>query len=232
MMKAVAINGSPRNEKGNTATVLAPFVQGMQDAGCEVEQVYASQLKIEPCSCGSMRCWNTSPGACIFHDDMDQLLPRVKAADILVLASPVYSPLPGNMQNFINRLCPLLEPRLELRDGRTRARFRQDVNIQKIVLVATCGWWEKANFDTMVRIVKELAENAGTKFAGSVLRPHAGMLKSDGKVTKDGEAILNAVWKAGYELIREGGMKHETLETICKPLISEEEIRKRYSRSF
>ena len=33
MNKAVAINGSPRMAKGNTAMVLTPFVQGMTDAG-------------------------------------------------------------------------------------------------------------------------------------------------------------------------------------------------------
>ncbi|MEO0095812.1 MAG: hypothetical protein ABIL66_07975 [candidate division WOR-3 bacterium] len=46
------------------------------------------------------------------------------------------------MQNILNRLCPLLEPVLEFRSGRTRARLRNDVKIEKMVLIATCGWWE------------------------------------------------------------------------------------------
>jgi multimeric flavodoxin WrbA len=51
MTRAVAINGSPQMEKGNTALVLASFIQGMTEAGSEVELFYASRLKVEPCSC-------------------------------------------------------------------------------------------------------------------------------------------------------------------------------------
>jgi multimeric flavodoxin WrbA len=224
MVKAVAINGSPQMEKGDTALVLASFIQGMTDGGSEVELFYASRLRIKPCSCGVMHCWNDSPGECYIQDDMQLLYPKLKAADVLILATPVYIPLPGEMQNAVNRLCPLIEPDLERRQGRTRARFRQDVNIQKIVLVSTSGWWEIENFDTVVRVVKELAEDASIEFAGAVLRPHASMMKVDGKITKDGEAVLDAVRRAGNELVKEGRMNQETLKTISRPLISEEEL--------
>jgi multimeric flavodoxin WrbA len=224
MVRAVAINGSPQMEKGDTALVLTSFIQGMMDAGSEVELFYASRLKIKPCACGVMHCWNDSPGECCIQDDMQLLHPKLKAADVLILATPVYIPLPGDMQNVVNRLCPLIEPDLERRQGRTRARFREDVNIQKIVLVSTSGWWEIENFDTVVRVVRELAEDASTEFAGAVLRPHASMMKVDGKITKDGEAVLDAVRRAGNELVKEGRMNQETLKTISRPLISEEEL--------
>jgi multimeric flavodoxin WrbA len=201
MTKVVAINGSPRKEKGNTATILTPFLQGLIDAGSEVELFYASRLKLKPCACGKMQCWYDTPGECCIQDDMQLLYPELRAADLLILATPVYIPLPGDMQTVINRLCPLVEPHLESRQGRTRARFRKDVKIQKIVLVSTGGWWEKANFDIVVRIVEELAENASVEFGGAVLRPHAFMLKVDGKLTKDGEAVLNAVRRAGRQLV-------------------------------
>jgi hypothetical protein len=126
------------------------------------------------------------------------------------------------MQNVVNRLCPLIEPELERRQGRTRARFREDVNIQKIVLVATSGWWEIENFDTVVRVVKELAENASVQFGGAVLRPHAYVMKVDDKITRDGEAILDAVRRAGNELVGQGRMSRETLAAISRPLIPEE----------
>ena len=178
-MKVIAINGSPRMEKGNTAMILTPFIQGVMDAGAEVELFYARRLKVKPCTC-------------------------------------------GEMQNFINRLCPLIEPFLENHEGRTRAKFHKQVKIRKIVLVSTGGWWEKANFETVVRITEELAKDASVEFAGAVLRPHAFLMKEKGKLTKDGEAVLNAVKRAGYELIKEGGMNKETLERISRPLISQE----------
>jgi len=228
-MKVIAINGSPRMEKGYTAMILATFIQGMTDAGSEVELFYPRRLKVKPCTCGEMYCWYNKAGECCIKDDMQLLYPKLRKADILILATPVYIPLPGEMQNFINRLCPLIEPFLMNCEGRTRARFHKQVKIRKIVLVSTGGWWEKANFETVVRITEELAKGANVEFAGAVLRPHAFLMKEKGKLTKDGETVLNAVKKAGYELAKEGRMKKETLEAISRPLISEEELRHRYN---
>jgi multimeric flavodoxin WrbA len=232
MIKVVAINGSPRKEKGNTARVLTPFIQGMMDAGAEVELFYASRLKIKPCSCGVMYCWSDRPGECCLQDEMQLLYPKLRTADVIILATPVYIPLPGDMQNFINRLCPLLDPHLEKRQGRTRARFRKDVNIRQFVLVSTGGWWEIGNFDTVVRVVEELALDAGVKFGGAVLRPHAFLMMAKGKLTKDGEAVLDALRKAGSELIREGEMHPGTLELISRPMMSEEALRQRYNQEL
>ncbi len=232
MIKAIAINGSPRIEKGNTAMILTPFIQGMMDAGSDVELLYANRLKVKPCTCGEMYCWYEMPGECCIKDDMQLLYSKLREADILVLATPVYIPLPGDMQNIINRLCPLLDPFLEFREGRTRARFHKDVGIRKIVLVSTGGWWEKANFGTVVHITEELAKDASVEFAGAVLRPHAFLMKKKGKLTKDGEAVLNALKRAGYELIKKGKMNKETLEAISRPLISQEEFWRRYNKAL
>jgi multimeric flavodoxin WrbA len=228
MSKVIAINGSPRMEKGTTALVLGPFLQGMVDAGCDVELLYASRLRVKPCACGEMYCWNKAPGECCIQDNMQLLYPKLREADILILATPVYIPLPGEMQNVVNRLVSLLDPVLEFRDGRTRARFRQDVAIRRIALVSTSGWWEKANFGTVVRIVQELAEDAGVEFAGAVLRPHAYMMRQKGQLTQDGEGVLHAARRAGYDLVTEGVIAEETLEAISRPLISQEDIWRRY----
>jgi len=80
-----------------------------------------------------------------------------------------------------------------------------------------------------VRITEELAKDASVEFAGAVLRPHAFLMKEKGKLTKDGETVLNAVKRAGYELIEEGKMNKETLETISRPLVSEKELWRRYN---
>jgi len=231
-MKVIAINGSPRMEKGYTALILTSFIQGMTDGGAEAELFYARRLKVNPCTCGQMYCWYKKPGECCIQDDMQLLYPQLREADILVLATPVYIPLPGAMQNFINRLCPLIVPILENCEGRTRARFHKQVKIRKIVLLSTGGWWEKANFDTVLHITEELAKNASVEFAGAVLRPHASLMKEKGKLTQEGEVVLNAVKRAGHELVKEGGMNKETLEIISRPLVSEEEFRRWYNHAL
>jgi multimeric flavodoxin WrbA len=229
MTKAVAINGSPRRQDGDTAMLLAPLIQGMKAAGCNVELSYAADLKVKSCSCTNMYCWYKKPGSCCLKDDMNLLYPRLWEADILILATPVYVPLPGEMQNVINRLCPLLEPLLESRDGRTRARFRKDVKIRKILLVSTGGWWEKGNFETVTKIAKELAENSSVEFAGAVIRPHAFLMMQEGKLTDDGASIIEAARKAGEQLVRVGAIGQETLDAISRPLIPESDLRDVYN---
>lgn len=154
---------------------------------------------------------------------MQTLYPKLRDADILVLATPVYVPLPGEMQNLINRLVPLFDPVLKRQNGRTRVRFRPDVKINKIVLVSTSGWWEMGNFGTVLRIVKEFAKDANVQFAGAVLRPHANSLAEN---KEKAEKVFEAVKQAGYELVNEGRISKGLLKTISQPLISEEKWRK------
>ncbi|MBN1641424.1 MAG: flavodoxin family protein [Anaerolineae bacterium] len=221
MTKAIVVNGSPNADKGNTGFVLAHFVAGMADAGAEVDMVHVAQLDIRACT-GELRCWYRRPGECYIKDDMRALYPRLCEADLLVLATPVYIPLPGEMQNLMNRLCPLAEPRLVTREGRTRARFREGVHIARIALVCTGGWWERENASTVVRIAQEFAEVGSVPFAGAVLRPHADLMRRDGEVTEEGQAVCAALRQAGEELICDGSVADATLEAVARPLISRE----------
>jgi hypothetical protein len=228
MTKVLAINGSAQMEKGYTHTLLNAFLEGVKDAGAIVELIYAKKLKIRPCL-GDFQCWYDKVGVCIQKDDMESLYPKLRSADILVLAIPVYLPLPGEMQNLLNRLMPIVEPILEFKDGRTRAKFHDDVRIYKIVLVTIGGWWEIGNLGTVTHIVKEIAEKAGVEFGGPILRPHASLMKEN---KEKAEEILMATKKAGTQLIESGDIAPDILETISQPLISEEEFRKASNQAY
>ncbi|MGB7054739.1 MAG: flavodoxin family protein [bacterium] len=228
-MKAVAINGSPRKDKGNTGMILNAFIQGMENAGASTEIFYTKTLKPKPCT-GEFQCWWETPGECYIKDDMQKVDPALREADTLILATPVYIPLPGEMQILINRLCPLIKPVLETRDGRTRARLHDNVKLCKIVLLSTGGWWEKENLDTVVHIAEELADGMSIEFAGALLRPHAFLMKKKGELTEDGAAILDEVKKVGYEFARSGELSKSTLESIRRPLVSREELLNMYNR--
>lgn len=227
-MKAVAVNGSPRKDKGNTGIVLNAFIEGMKAAGAEVETFYTKNLKPKPCT-GQMKCWWETPGDCYIQDNMQNIYPKLREADVLILATPVYVPLPGEMQIFINRLVPLILPLLETREGRTRARLRDNIKLRKVVLVSTGGWWEKENLETVVRIAKEIADTMTIEFTGAVLRPHAFLIKKKGELTEDGAEIIREVREAGREFAEHGQLNAKRLEAIRRPLISREELLKRYN---
>ena len=219
MVKVFVVNGSPDKAKGTTAMVLMPFLAGMEKAGAKIDLVYSRDLDITPCT-GEMHCWYRKPGKCIHQDVMQEIYPRVKAADVLIIATPVYIPIPGEMQNFINRLCPLILPRLEMVGPRTRARFHEDVNIKNVLLVSTGGWWEKSNFETVTMIAEELALNGGVEFSGALIRPHAFLLKDENGFTKEGQAIIELLEETGFEYAASGKISLERFEAISRPLIS------------
>ena len=228
LTKVFAINGSASMEKGTTAMLLNAFLDGMKQEGASVDLFYAKRLNVKPCL-GDFHCWWTTPGECITQDSMQQVYPKLREADVLVLATPVYIPLPGEMQNFINRLCPLMEPILEFHEGRTRAKFHDNVKIRKIVLVSTCGWWEIGNFGTVLRIAEELAKDVGQELAAAVLRPHAFVMEYDKEKAR---TILEATKQAGIQLIKNGRITKKILDTISLPLVSEEELRLRYNQEY
>jgi len=227
----IVVNGSARCERGVTALLLAPFIEGIREAGAEVELIYPIRYHIKPCT-GEFHCWYEKPGSCYIKDDMQDLYPELRGADILVLGMPVYIPLPGAMQSFLNRLCPLIEPLLETRRGRTRARLREDVRLSRLALVTVSGWWEKGNCGTAVRVAKELAADMSIRYAGALLRPHGSFILHHGEPTDAGRRVLDAARKAGGELIEKGDFSRAVRREVSRPLVPRGELRTRYNWAY
>jgi len=202
--------------------ILTPFIAGLEDKGAEVDLFYASELKVKACSCGHLYCWHKTPGECIYQDSMTKLYSAAKNARILVFASPVYSPTPGDLQNIINRFVALLDPVLEFRNGRTRARLRADVQIEKVALVSGSGWWEKENVNLLEHVIKEFAGNASITYAGTIVRPHIYALRTSEGITPEGEKVLSAIRQAAGELMETGEFSRGILDAVSRPLVSRE----------
>lgn len=176
-MKVLAINGSPHMDDGNTAMFLNPFLEGMKEAGADVDLFYTKKLNIEPCN-GDISCWFKNPGQCGQKDDMQMLLPKFKEADVIVWASPVYyAGITGPLKNLMDRQLPLF-----MQEGAGSKR-------QKIVLVSTCGAWELSMFDPLLVQMKALysVPESNSEFVGALLRPMAEGMK---EMIKVGETRL------------------------------------------
>ncbi len=88
MSKSILIlNGSPR-ENGNTVTLANQLTAGAEEVGAAVESVYLHDMDIRPCDACDF-CQENGDG-CVVSDDMQQLYPKLRAADAIVIASPVY----------------------------------------------------------------------------------------------------------------------------------------------
>ena len=84
--KVLIISSSPR-KGGNSDILCDAFAQGAKEAGNEVEKVRIAALKIGYCT-GCYACQKT--GKCAIKDDAKKVIDKMMAADVIVLASPVY----------------------------------------------------------------------------------------------------------------------------------------------
>jgi multimeric flavodoxin WrbA len=150
-MKVVAINGSPKMDKGTTALILAPFLEGLRGSGAEEELFYTKKLEINPCL-GDFRCSTATPGECFQKDGMQMLHPKLCEADIWVFATPLYlSGMTGPLKNLMDRiLIPLGKPFIEFRDGHCHHPLREGTKPGQVILVSSCGYWEMDNFDLLL----------------------------------------------------------------------------------
>ena len=85
-MKAIAISGSPR-KNGNTMIFSGHALKAIAEEGIETELVSLAGLDIKPCT-ACMAC--VKEESCPIKDDMLPLYRKMKEADAVTLASPVY----------------------------------------------------------------------------------------------------------------------------------------------
>ncbi|MDR3108785.1 MAG: flavodoxin family protein [Planctomycetaceae bacterium] len=103
-MKVIAINGSPK-ANGNTGLALAALLEEVKAAGIETELCTIGNKVIRGCiGCG--RCGTAKDGRCAaFDDSVNELLPKMTAADGIVFGSPVYfSGVNGTIKSFLDRV--------------------------------------------------------------------------------------------------------------------------------
>ena len=100
-MKVLIINASPR-VNGNTSIAVKELVKTFEDQDVQTEVVQIGANAIRGCiACG--RCSET--GHCVFDDLVNEIAPKLEAADGLVVGSPVYyASANGTLTNFLDRL--------------------------------------------------------------------------------------------------------------------------------
>jgi len=86
--KIMVVIGSPRR-KGNSATLAKHVADGAKDAGAKVDTFFLQGMDIRPCTACDA-CRTKLKKDCIIKDDMKKLYPKMKSADGIVIASPIY----------------------------------------------------------------------------------------------------------------------------------------------
>jgi hypothetical protein len=222
-LKVVVIQAAPRMEKGNTHLVLEPFVQGCVKAGADVETVLLAKKEIKPCV-GCFTCYAKTPGVCIHKDEMREVSATLRGADLAVLATPVYlDSMTALAKTFVDRLVVFLDPHFDADELGVMHPLRSSFP-GKLFLVSVCGYPGLYNFDPLVMHVTRLARNLHSSFCGALLRPGIFSLLLGKKYPEEIGKIMEAIGRAGQELVGEGRVRTSTLEEAAAEVCSADEL--------
>lgn len=105
-MHIVAILGS-RNPQGRTAQAAQALLQGASEAGSTTETIFLTEKQIERCRQCEDTGWGIcrTEGRCVIEDDFAAVVEKIRAAEAVVFATPVYfSDLSESIRAFLERL--------------------------------------------------------------------------------------------------------------------------------
>jgi multimeric flavodoxin WrbA len=174
MSKIFAINGSYRKD-GITDQAVVALVQAARAAGAEVEMILLRDYPLEFClNCRA--CTQQSgatPGECVQHDGMQELIKKIEAADGYILAAPTnFYSVTALFKRFMERLVVYAYWPCEMNGPQMR---KVAAPRKKAVLISSCaapgmiGRW-------MYGTDKQLKTTAKVLGAGIVGTLYTGMI--------------------------------------------------------
>ncbi|MDO4174871.1 MAG: flavodoxin family protein [Eubacteriales bacterium] len=216
-MKFILFNGSPAGKNSSTNVIGQAFLAGAQRAGADIENIFLAEKRIAYCQ-GCFTCWFQTPGKCVLHDDMDALLTKYIAADVVCFGTPVFTwNMTANLKTFVDRLAPLKSPLIVQQSDRFDLANMQKKS-QKFVVIANCGFPGEHNFETLKAVM-------------SSCNPVLEIYRNCGKLLKSADPAIRAVVQdylavveqAGYEMAVFGEPSDVTRENLEMELMPVQE---------
>lgn len=174
-MNILVISTSPR-KGGNSETLADAFICGAEQAGNQVEKVCLYDKTINFCK-GCLACLQSH--RCVIHDDADSIAQKMRKADVLVFATPIYYyEMCGQMKTMLDRANPL---------------YNSDYMFRKVYLLATAAEDEESAVDGAVKGLSGwIACFPKTRLAGIIFGGGA-----DGIGSIEGNPALNEAYEIG-----------------------------------
>ena len=214
-MHILALNSSPRGkEESKTELVLSHFLEGARRAGATADTLYLRNYRIKNCL-GCFGCWFETPGRCVQKDDMTgELYDRFLAADVAVLASPLYHyNLNARMKAFIERTLPMIKPEFIDNGAKTGHPLRVE-HSPRIVALCVCAFPEMDNFKALSLNLKMIY---GQTLIAEIYR-HSSEFMNAPQLASPVAAVLAAVAQAGKEVVRLGRVEPGTQAALSRDL--------------
>ena len=130
MAKKVLIISTSLRGGSNSDILARECEKGAKEAGHDVELISLKGKDIKYCI-GCLSCQNT--GSCVLTDDVADIMSKVKEAEVIVYATPIYYyEMCGQMKTLLDRLNPI---------------FSADYSFRDIYMIATAAEDEETAFD-------------------------------------------------------------------------------------
>lgn len=210
-MKILALNGSHRGEAGCTQLLLDKLAQGAGEAGAagaDFETVVLAKQNIMPCS-GCEVCHTPEHYLrCVHEDDVQAIFSRMKTADLVIYATPVYIfNISGLMKTFMDRFNSTAgtgEIGLT-QSGLFFGKVDRDICAKPFVVLTCCGNIEDETVQTVVSYFKTFARFMDAPLVGTLVRRSVGMLSPGTEPETERQKtiiteVVDAYVQAGREL--------------------------------
>ena len=167
-MNVCVLMGSPRKE-GNTAALLRPFCEELSKSGAAVEVHWLYDLEIQPCLACRVCQEDWSVFGCAQKDDGQMLFDRIMAADLIVLATPIYSwYCTPPMKALLDRMVYVMNKYYGEKRGPSLWKGKG------VALLETCGYPPEKGSDLFEEGMRRYCRHSGLRYLGSHVEHHLG----------------------------------------------------------
>ena len=129
-MKNVLIISTSLRGGSNSELLAKECAKGAEEAGNRVELLSLKGKKIQYCI-GCLACLKT--GKCVQNDDAPEIMEKLRRADVLVFATPIYYyEMCGQMKTLLDRMNPL---------------YSSDYAFREVYMIATAADGGDATFE-------------------------------------------------------------------------------------
>ena len=167
-MKLCVLMGSPR-KNGNTAALLAPFLEECAALGMETETVWLYDRKVNPCL-GCMACQDCLDGpGCVQDDDFEEIFRAMAGCDVILLATPIYAFFcTAPMKALLDRA---------IYAGTKNYGAVKGVKLlegKRLAAIVTCGYPPEKGADLWEEGLKRFCRHGGLEYMGIFCRRDRG----------------------------------------------------------
>lgn len=181
--------------------MVAAFLKGAESQEAKVENIFLADKQIKHCK-GCHYCRLAGAGKCAIKDDMEELLMKYVASDIVLFATPLYfESVSSILKVFIDRMYCF-----------------GDHTPPKIIAIANAGSAHRSSFQTLSRTMNFFAK--GSELIAEIYAVEGFLLTAKAlRLEPIRNEYRELLYKAGQEIVFNLKLSEETQRALEKPMI-------------